>query len=117
MDFTRADSQVIKFTNKHNQPVIVQVILEQEQKPLSAGVDDTQLALAVGKMETLLDSMKQTEMKRQNRYKWEWGFMDKELKHQEEMLALTGVELFIIIATAIVQMYCIKNLLDNSSVV
>ena len=58
-----------------------------------------------------------TEMKRENRYKWEWGFMDKELKHQEEMLALTGVELFVIIVTAIVQMYCIKNLLDNRSIV
>lgn len=33
------------------------------------------------------------------------------------MLALTGVELFVILATAIVQMYCIKSLLDNRLIV
>lgn len=33
------------------------------------------------------------------------------------MLALTGVELFVILVTAVVQMYCIKNLLDNKVIV
>ena len=33
------------------------------------------------------------------------------------MLILTGVELFIILGTAVVQIYCIKNLFDNRLVV
>jgi hypothetical protein len=33
------------------------------------------------------------------------------------MLKLTGVELIAIIATAIVQMYCIKGLLDNKQII
>lgn len=33
------------------------------------------------------------------------------------MLILTGVELVVILGTAIVQMYCIKNLFDNRLIV
>lgn len=33
------------------------------------------------------------------------------------MLKLTGVELIAILATAIVQMYCIKNLLENQQII
>ena len=50
-------------------------------------------------------------MKREKLYKSEWSFKDREERHQSQMLVLTGVELFVIITTAIVQMYCIKNLL------
>ena len=80
-------------------------------------MDDDEFTESRTKMVDMLQAMEQTEIKRQNRYKWEWGFQDKELKHQEEMLALTGVELFVIIVTSVIQMYCIKNLLDNRSVV
>jgi hypothetical protein len=33
------------------------------------------------------------------------------------MLMLTGIELLAIICTAIVQMFCLRNLLDNRSIV
>jgi hypothetical protein len=33
------------------------------------------------------------------------------------MLILTGLELLVILATAVVQIYCIKSLLDNRLIV
>ena len=33
------------------------------------------------------------------------------------MLKLTGVELVVILATAVVQMYCIKSLLENKQII
>jgi hypothetical protein len=46
-------------------------------------------------------------------YKWQWGFYEKHERHQVDMLGFTGAELFAVIGTSIVQMYCIKNLIDN----
>lgn len=56
-------------------------------------------------------------MKREKIFRSEWGFHDRQEHHQSEMLILTGVELVIILGTAIVQIYCIKNLFDNRLVV
>ena len=50
-------------------------------------------------------------------FKAEWSFKDREQRHQSEMLILTGVELVVILGTAIVQMWCIKQLLDNRIIV
>jgi len=49
--------------------------------------------------------------------KWEWGFLEKEERYDEEMLKLTAFELIVILVTSIVQMYCIKNLFDNKQII
>jgi len=56
-------------------------------------------------------------MKRSKTYRSEWNFRDRQEHHQSEMLILTGVELIIILGTAIVQMYCSQNLFDNRLIV
>jgi hypothetical protein len=61
--------------------------------------------------------LEQTEKKREKTFREEWSFKDRQENHQSEMLILTGIELMVIIGTAIVQMYCIKNLFDNRLIV
>jgi hypothetical protein len=61
--------------------------------------------------------MRLTETQRNRVYKWEWGFLEREEHYEEEMLKLTGVELLIILGTAIVQMYCIRNLFDRDGII
>lgn len=50
-------------------------------------------------------------------YKSEMGFKEREEEHQATMLMLTGVELLAIITTAVTQMFCLRSLLDNRSIV
>lgn len=61
--------------------------------------------------------MKTTEKSRERTFKWEWGFLEREERYDSEMLKLTGVELIVILATSIVQMYCVKGLLENRQVI
>jgi hypothetical protein len=50
-------------------------------------------------------------------YKSQLGFKEKEDDHMHTMLMLTGLELLAIVSTAIVQMFCLRNLLENRSIV
>lgn len=50
-------------------------------------------------------------------YKSEMGFKEREEEHMSTMLMLTGVELLAILSTAVIQMFCLRNLLDNRSIV
>lgn len=68
-------------------------------------------------MGSIFEELQQNEKRREKTYREEYNFRDRQEHHQSEMLILTGVELFVILGTAVIQMYCIKGLLDNRSVV
>lgn len=78
---------------------------------------DDKLGMSRNKVNAIIEESKSTEVKREHVYKWQWGFYQNEKGHQAQMLGLTGVELFTILATACIQMYCLKGLLDSRAVV
>lgn len=108
------DSKFIRLTNRNSIPVLVELNMEVDLKELTVGAGiatNKHFALPAEKLATIYEELKNTEKSRTQMYKWEWGFLEKEERYDEEMLKLTGVELLAILATAIVQMYCIKGLL------
>lgn len=84
---------------------------------MEIAVSDDQFALTSKKMQMVLEETKNTEINREHIYKWQWGFYEKHERHQSDMLGFTGVELLVIVATSIVQMYCIKNLIGNELII
>ena len=50
-------------------------------------------------------------------FKSEIGFMEQGQEHQSTMLIFSGLELITLIAAALVQLFCIKSLLDNRTLV
>ena len=58
-----------------------------------------------------------TDKARNRMYKWEWGFLEREERYEDQMLKLTAAELTAILATAVVQIYCIKSLLDHKQII
>ncbi len=78
---------------------------------------DKHFEVSAQKMNTIMEESKQTDKTRTQMYKWEWGFLEREERYEDEMLRLTAAELFAILVTAIIQMYCIKNLLESKQIV
>lgn len=64
-----------------------------------------------------MEEMVSGERIREHTYKYEWGFLENQLRHDGRMLGLTALELIIIIATALVQLCFVKSLLDNRAIV
>ena len=112
-----SDFQIIKVVNNYDSRMLVQVRLELTNFVPEKGLDDDQFKLSAEKIKGILNELEDTEVQREKMYKTEWSFRDREEQHQSEMLSLTGVELLIILGTAVVQMYCIKSLLDNRLIV
>lgn len=73
--------------------------------------------LASQKLQTIYEEYQQSMRSESRMNKWEWGFLEKEERYDEEMLKLTAFELIVILVTSIVQMYCIKNLFDNKQII
>lgn len=112
-----SDYQIIKMKNNNDGKVVVEVSLESTVFVLEQGVRDDVFLLPAKISSGLIEEMKESEKKQEKMFKSEWSFRDREERHQSEMLILTGVELVVILGTAIVQMWCIKELLDNRIIV
>lgn len=97
--------------------MIVSVDLEATVFVLEEGIRDDVFGVPAQRASSLVEELLQSETKQEKMFKAEWSFRDREERHQSEMLILTGVELIVILGTAIVQMWCIKQLLDNRIIV
>ena len=115
------EAQVLRFTSYNPYPVLLEINMEAELRQVEVVREtmalDKQFEEAGQKMSSMMGLAKQTEKTRGQMYKWEWGFLEREERYEDEMLRLTAVELFAILVTAIAQMYCIKGLLDSKQIV
>lgn len=84
---------------------------------IQEAVKNDNFSLAVKKLQVIHDEVVSGEKLREHSYKYQWGFLDNQYSHDSRLLGLTGLELLVMIAAAIIQVYFIKSLLDNRAVV
>lgn len=80
-------------------------------------VQNDHFKTTVKKLQSIQEEIVSGEKLREHSYKYQWGFLDNQYAHDTRLLTLTGFELLVMIAAAIIQVYFIKSLLDNRAVV
>lgn len=109
----------MRLESSFEQEVIVEVRLSGPPLKIDRDtiVTNDNFTVTTKKLEAIRDEMKELEDINRFKFKFEWGFLEREEHYEEEMLKLTGMEAFVILATSVVQIYCIKNLFDSHAIV
>ena len=115
------DSKFMRFTNRNEFNVLIQINMEMEPKDFSeisnGVIKNSDFALPAEKLSTIFEEFKVNDKNRRKMFKWEWGFFEREERYDAEMLKLTGVELLVMLVTAIAQMYVLKSLFDKNQII
>jgi hypothetical protein len=109
----------VRLESQFEQDVIVEVRLSGPPVKIDRDtvVTNDKFSVVTKKLSAIQDEMKEVEDINRFKFKFEWGFLEREEHYEEEMLKLTGVEAFVILATSVVQIYCIKSLFDSNSAI
>lgn len=109
----------VRLENKMSSLIVAEVSLSGPPAQIDRFnvVTNSHFSLPAKKLAAIKAEMKEVEDINRFKFKFEWGFLEREEHYEEEMLKLTAVEAFVILATSVVQMYCIRSLVDKNTVI
>lgn len=106
----------IKVKNNYRKDIVVRISLEKKPKVIKS-LDDTKIDPFTTKMKHIMEEIEAGIDDKRMSFKSQMGFMDQEKEQHSNMLILTGLELLTLIASGLVQLFCLKNLIDNKTFV
>ena len=96
--------------------MIVRISLEKKPNIIKP-FNDTKIDPFTTKIKHVLEEVEAGIDEKRMLFKSQMGFMEQEKEQHSNMLILTGLELMTLVAAALVQLFCLKNLIDNKTFV